>query len=207
MFPFDDEQNEKHIFECQEMRQLESELEQSKLFKCEICKNNVFESNNRFGLLTECSHCFCLQCIKDWRSETQKSECPVCNIVSHFVVPSNIMVTDKKRKNYIIQNYKEKMRQIPCKYFDGGKGTCKFGTNCHYSHIDESAPVSMDAPIPLNDYSTFESKNRIITDAQGEAVSVNAINLGMFLPEIIQKDFKSNKKHPEEKKTEERTKK
>jgi len=186
----DDEQNEKHTAECYEKKQLQEELEQSKYFKCEHCKQKVLENNKRFGLLTECTHCFCLQCIKDWRSESQKSECPVCNIVSHFVVPSNVMVIDKGRKNSIIQNYKEKMKQIPCKYYDGGKGTCKFGSNCHYAHIDTTSTTSESNPAPnvtkpasplSESVILANSENRTITDAQGEAVPVNTLNLGMFL--------------------------
>lgn len=63
------------------------------------------------------------------------------------MVPSNEMVIDPKRKEKIIQHYKvhsiqffsdltmqEKMKEIPCKYYDGGRGSCKFGSNCHYAH-------------------------------------------------------------------------
>jgi len=51
------------------------------------------------------------------------------------------MVLDKRRKEAIIAHYKEKMKQIPCKYFDGGRGSCKFGANCHYAHKGDPIPV------------------------------------------------------------------
>lgn len=174
LVPRDQEQNEAHKSECTEKKITQEEIEYSKRCVCENCKQNVVDNNKRFGILTECSHCFCLQCIKDWRSETQSAECPVCYVISYFVVPSNVMVIGEARKAKLILNYKSKMKQIPCKYYDGGKGTCKFGANCHYAHSGDLTVQDSASP-------NSQVKGRTLTGSDGSSVSVNDINLGMFL--------------------------
>jgi len=167
LIPNDSEQNEDHMFECAEKQRLKEDLDESRDFECERCGDYVVEKGKRFGVLTDCDHCFCLQCIKEYRNQSQSSECPVCGKTSYYVVPSNIMVLDRPRKEAIISHYKDKMKQIPCKYFDGGRGSCKFGANCHYAHRGD--PITKARP-------------RTLTDSEGEAVSVNSsFNLGMFL--------------------------
>eukprot|EP01128_Nolandella_sp_AFSM9_P009648 TRINITY_DN6282_c0_g1_i1.p1 TRINITY_DN6282_c0_g1~~TRINITY_DN6282_c0_g1_i1.p1 ORF type:complete len:484 (-),score=60.31 TRINITY_DN6282_c0_g1_i1:34-1485(-) len=164
LFPDDDVQNEEHLHECLDKQRLKESLEDAKRFTCQRCHLKVVEQGHRFGILTDCTHCFCLPCIKEWRTESQSSDCPVCDATSHYVVPSNEMVVDPSRKYKIIQRYKEKMKEIPCKYYDGGRGSCKFGSNCHYAHRgDVSDP------------------KRQLTDAEGEPVTVNSLNLGMFM--------------------------
>jgi E3 ubiquitin-protein ligase makorin len=65
--------------------------------------------------------------------------------------------------------YREKLRKIPCKYFDHGKGTCRFGSACHYAHLDlEGNPV-----VP--------EQARAVVDARGEYQQYSQLNLGMFL--------------------------
>lgn len=181
LVPNDSEQNEDHMFECAEKQRLKEDLDESREFACERCGDSVVDRGKRFGILTDCDHCFCLQCIKEYRNQSQSSDCPVCGKVSYYVVPSNIMVLDKVRKEAIISHYKDKMKQIPCKYYDGGRGSCKFGANCHYAHKGDPIPTkgSLRSP-PM----------RTITDSEGEAVAVNSsFNLGMFLTS------KKTKKH------------
>lgn len=42
---------------------------------CGVCMEVVFEKTNpserRFGILSNCSHCYCLKCIRKWRSAKQ----------------------------------------------------------------------------------------------------------------------------------------
>lgn len=44
---------------------------QSKNVTCGICMDNVYEKshprNNIFGILPNCNHSFCIQCISTWR--------------------------------------------------------------------------------------------------------------------------------------------
>lgn len=62
----------------------------SQNLECGICFENPLEKCNRFGLLTECDHPFCLHCIRKWRSaaaddpnvDSQHSMARACPIVS-----------------------------------------------------------------------------------------------------------------------------
>lgn len=128
LHPEDVEQNNKHIRTCA----LKQEIEDSKNFLCSLCNESVLKRGQKFGLLPECNDIFCVTCIKEYRTSSSKAECPVCSKVSHFIVPSHIYPANNQRKNEIIESYKDKMRKIPCKYFESGE--CKFGENCHYLH-------------------------------------------------------------------------
>lgn len=50
-------------------------IQRSKDMMCGVCMEVVFEkvnpSERRFGILSNCSHCYCLKCIRKWRSAKQ----------------------------------------------------------------------------------------------------------------------------------------
>lgn len=50
-------------------------VQRSKDMMCGVCMEVVFEKSNpserRFGILSNCSHCYCLKCIRKWRSAKQ----------------------------------------------------------------------------------------------------------------------------------------
>ena len=50
-------------------------IQRSKDMMCGVCMEVVFEKANpserRFGILSNCSHCYCLKCIRKWRSAKQ----------------------------------------------------------------------------------------------------------------------------------------
>eukprot|EP01103_Thecamoeba_quadrilineata_P005083 TRINITY_DN14935_c0_g1_i1.p1 TRINITY_DN14935_c0_g1~~TRINITY_DN14935_c0_g1_i1.p1 ORF type:complete len:262 (+),score=0.47 TRINITY_DN14935_c0_g1_i1:64-849(+) len=105
---------------------------------CAICFENVTEKGQKFGLLTGCDHVFCLNCIRKWRQNYDMETsvirtCPICRKPSHYVIPSDQYV-EGNAKIAIETSYKNKMRSIPCKYYDYGKGACPFGDFCFYSH-------------------------------------------------------------------------
>jgi E3 ubiquitin-protein ligase makorin len=69
--------------------------------ECVICLEKVLKNGKRFGLLENCSHTFCLECIRDWRAtydkkvkKTHYRTCPICRENSYLVIPSNRMITD-----------------------------------------------------------------------------------------------------------------
>ncbi|XP_029653075.1 probable E3 ubiquitin-protein ligase makorin-1 [Octopus sinensis] len=145
LHPTNMELRKEHETEC--MRRLEENMEYSFLMagskskECTICMETVLDKkppDNRFGLLPNCNHTFCLSCIRKWRSSTLDKDvirsCPQCRISSNFVTPSNVWVEDKEQKDKIINDYKEKMRKKPCKYFDMGRSKCPFGDSCFYKH-------------------------------------------------------------------------
>ncbi|THU99153.1 hypothetical protein K435DRAFT_818674 [Dendrothele bispora CBS 962.96] len=117
---------------------------------CSIC----FEKPNLYGLLTGCSHVFCITCIKQWRDPTEKSgdlidsgvhkKCPMCRVPSKYIVPSSLPVKHgDPMKIEVINAYKQSMSRIPCRYFmrslalDQNKPRCPFGKDCFYKHVKE----------------------------------------------------------------------
>lgn len=90
---------------------------------CGICHDEIKNTEKRFGLLQNCNHIYCLDCIKTYRSGKLNSsislsnrlKCPICRIPSRYILPSNYNLKgDHKQKNFakFIKNRKEK----PCKY-------------------------------------------------------------------------------------------
>uniref|UniRef100_A0A8C9Q8G6 RING-type E3 ubiquitin transferase n=1 Tax=Spermophilus dauricus TaxID=99837 RepID=A0A8C9Q8G6_SPEDA len=78
--------------------------------------------DRRFGILYNCNHTFCIQCIRRWRSVRQfenriSKSCPQCRVPSSFVTPSEFWVEDEEEKEKLIQQYKEGMRKKDCRYF------------------------------------------------------------------------------------------
>ncbi|XP_049617410.1 probable E3 ubiquitin-protein ligase makorin-1 isoform X1 [Syngnathus scovelli] len=147
LHPTDNNQRSDHIKACIEAHEKDMEIsfaiQRSKDMMCGVCMEVVFEKTNpserRFGILSNCSHCYCLKCIRRWRSARQFESriiksCPECRITSNFVIPSEFWVEDKEEKKKLIQTYKEGMGGKPCRYFDEGRGTCPFGSNCFYKH-------------------------------------------------------------------------
>ncbi|KAL5503925.1 hypothetical protein ACEPAH_7997 [Sanghuangporus vaninii] len=111
---------------------------------CSICQ----EMPVTYGLLEDCSHVFCLECIRGWRDPSGKSQdivisgntkrCPYCRKSSKFVTPSSVFYPDgDPLKATTIANYKASMSRIPCKYFERsvpGSRFCPFGKDCFYQH-------------------------------------------------------------------------
>ncbi|KAL4660285.1 E3 ubiquitin-protein ligase makorin-1 [Arapaima gigas] len=147
LHPSDTAQRSQHIKACIEAHEKDMEIsfaiQRSKDMMCGVCMEVVFEKSNpsdrRFGILSNCCHCYCLKCIRKWRSAKQFESkiiksCPECRITSNFVIPSEYWVEDKEEKQKLIQKYKDGMGSKPCRYFDEGRGTCPFGANCFYKH-------------------------------------------------------------------------
>ena len=40
--------------------------------ECVICLEKVLANGRKFGILENCSHTFCLNCIRDWRATYDK---------------------------------------------------------------------------------------------------------------------------------------
>ncbi|NXC85765.1 MKRN2 ligase, partial [Cercotrichas coryphoeus] len=110
---------------------------------CSICMEVVYEkpsaSERRFGILSNCTHTYCLSCIRQWRCAKQFENpiiksCPECRVISEFVIPSAYWVEEQEKKNELIEAFKQGVGKKPCKYFEQGKGTCPFGGKCLYLH-------------------------------------------------------------------------
>lgn len=147
LHPTDTERNELHLSECFSKPESAnySNLHQ---IKCGLCNESVLQKvDPRFGLLN-CSHPFCLTCIRSWRSanfdanDDGSSSCPLCDEVTYFIVPSSTWIEEPVEKQKVIDQYKKKMSLIPCKYHDNGRGSCPFGSSCFYEHRNDYAPDS-----------------------------------------------------------------
>lgn len=159
LHPTDTSQRSQHIKSCIEAHEKDMELsfaiQRSKDIVCGICMEVVYEKTNpserRFGILSNCSHSYCLKCIRRWRSAKQFESkiiksCPECRITSNFVIPSEYWVEEKEEKQKLIQKYKEAMSNKSCRYFDEGRGTCPFGGNCFYKHAYPDGRIEEPQP-------------------------------------------------------------
>ncbi|NXE95631.1 MKRN2 ligase, partial [Menura novaehollandiae] len=147
LHPFDQEQRKAHEMMC--MATFEHDMEKAFAFQasqdkvCSICMEVVYEkpsaSERRFGILSNCTHTYCLSCIRQWRCAKQFENpiiksCPECRVISEFVIPSVYWVEEQEKKNELIEAFKQGVGKKPCKYFEQGKGTCPFGGKCLYLH-------------------------------------------------------------------------
>ncbi|XP_051909113.1 makorin, ring finger protein, 4 [Hippocampus zosterae] len=114
---------------------------QSRDVICGICMDKVYEkmdrSNQVFGILPNCSHAFCLQCIMTWRktrdlgSDVVKT-CPQCRVRSAFYVPNKYWV-EGQAKEKLIADFKKKFSKQSCSYYARYQ-YCPFETECLYRH-------------------------------------------------------------------------
>ncbi|XP_071549728.1 E3 ubiquitin-protein ligase makorin-2 [Panulirus ornatus] len=149
LHPYDKEQRRIHKEECTKLMEAEMEhsfaVARSRDKVCGICMDTIMErplaSQRRFGILPNCAHCFCLNCIRKWRSSKQFENkivrsCPECRVQSDFVIPSRYWVDDKDKeeKEKLLKSYRNALSDKPCKYFKQGEGQCPFGNKCFYLH-------------------------------------------------------------------------
>lgn len=52
-----------------------------------------------------------------------------------MVIPSYYMVNTGPDKDELIREYKETLKELPCKHFEKGKGSCPFKNSCNYAHL------------------------------------------------------------------------
>lgn len=108
--------------------------------ECGICLEYVAEvPGRRFGLLTSCTHAFCVECIREWRGRidlpvSTTRSCPLCRTLSYFIIPCDRFIADAGRKAAVHAAYHSSQRAIPCKHYDLGRGVCPFGASCFYEH-------------------------------------------------------------------------
>lgn len=161
LHPSNEEQRKTHTDEC--IRQHEREMElafavaRSKDKQCGVCFEVVVDKNpaseQRFGILPNCNHCFCLACIRKWRQAKQFENkiiraCPECRVTSDFVCPSMYWVDTKEEKDKLINAYKNALSNKQCKYFKQGRGKCPFGNKCFYLHAyPDGTKVDTGPPI------------------------------------------------------------
>ena len=122
--------------------------------KCGICLESIAGRGERFALLSNCIHPFCYQCAQSWHRNPSyrksrkvkntadvhslvKHSCPICRTDSEYMFPSKNYLIGAEKDAYIAQ-YKAERLNRKCKFFDGNIGSCPFGQECFYAHLDEA---------------------------------------------------------------------
>ncbi|KAF2885606.1 hypothetical protein ILUMI_20548 [Ignelater luminosus] len=194
LHPADTEQRKNHHQKCLARHEREMEISfavaRSKEKTCGICFEVVVEKQlheRRFGILTQCNHCFCLGCIRKWRQARQFEHkvvraCPECRVTSDFVCPSVYWVETKEEKDKLIENYKNALAEKQCKYFKQGRGSCPFGNKCFYLHALPDGTKTDVGPPPRR---RRPNRNRHNDDTE----------LGDMLQQIILWDFLDEHDH------------
>jgi len=158
--PYDEAQCEQHKIECMQIMEKEMEeafaIQRSSQKICGICMEIIWEkekeTDRRFGILENCNHTFCLECIRKWRAtKTYENKivkaCPECRVKSDFVTPNRFWFENEENKKNIIQDYKLKLGKTSCKYFKEGEGHCPFGNKCFYLHQYKDGRIAvLDEP-------------------------------------------------------------
>lgn len=187
LYPNNIDKNEEHINEC--LQRPEAILSHNgNELECGICLEQVSRKPDpRFGLQS-CNHAFCLDCIRTWRSRNTNTDtngndnrindsnsssnassmsrsCPLCRMITYYIIPSSIWITDPLEKIRISDLYKKNLQNIPCKYYI--KGTlCPFGTSCFYLHQSDNLMENENLIIKPRSYIDQNEKVRIIKDAK-----------------------------------------
>lgn len=110
---------------------------------CGICLEEQTIGTTIFGILNcACQNAYCHKCIMEWRTEgfdeaADRTCCPSCRQKISYVFPSLILPQTVEEKEKIIQEYTDKVGRVPCKFFDGNLGSCQYGRDCMYAHLDE----------------------------------------------------------------------
>uniref|UniRef100_A0A182PZD7 RING-type E3 ubiquitin transferase n=1 Tax=Anopheles farauti TaxID=69004 RepID=A0A182PZD7_9DIPT len=166
LHPQDREQQRRHNADCIKQHERDMEhafaVQRSRDKSCGICLEVVMEKRareQRFGILPNCKHTFCLSCIRTWRKATNfankiKRGCPTCRVPSDFVCPSFVWVECGEEKERLIATYKQACNSTDCMHFKKGTATCPFGNKCFYRHalpsgdlVDVGAPSRRRNPL------------------------------------------------------------
>ncbi|XP_015171642.1 PREDICTED: probable E3 ubiquitin-protein ligase makorin-1 [Polistes dominula] len=160
LHPYNEEFRKKHTNACVKQHEVDMELsfaiQRSREKSCGVCFETIMEKSSReqrFGILPNCNHCFCLTCIRKWRQAKQFDNkiiraCPECRVTSDFVCPSMYWVDTKEEKEKLITDYKDALSTKDCKYFNKGRGKCPFGNKCFYLHaLPDGTKTDVGPPI------------------------------------------------------------
>ncbi|TRY70267.1 hypothetical protein TCAL_11375 [Tigriopus californicus] len=176
LHPWHEGQRRKHHAICmqshEEAMEVSFAVARSKDKTCGICMETVLDKNKgeaRFGILPNCTHCFCLSCLRTWRQAKQFENkiiraCPECRQTSDFICPSRFWVDTPEDKDKLLTDYRLNLNKKECKYFRRGRGECPFGNKCFYRHVDASG-LAVDVGPPQT-RTRRANENGDITEAQ-----------------------------------------
>ncbi|KAJ3166951.1 hypothetical protein HDU88_003040 [Geranomyces variabilis] len=131
------------------------EVEEEEADVCGICLEvpSACQPARMYGLLEGCDHCFCRECVMQWRSgvpldgnaassttsETDadinkqtKRSCPLCRVHSHLVMPSKQFLQGDAKAAYL-DSVRARKAKIPCMYWKKTQ-RCPYHHWCLYAH-------------------------------------------------------------------------
>lgn len=164
LHPTDEQQKREHLESCEiyirEEMNIAFGIQLGQKQTCGICLEEVYKkelfTHQRFGILENCDHAYCLDCIRTWRSKAYsflRKQCPQCRIKSNFVVPYEFWYESRERKQEIINAWKAELSTKKCKYFGSSRG-CPFRENCFYKHDPSIAPKAPSPPSYSEEWDT-----------------------------------------------------
>ncbi|XP_071624323.1 uncharacterized protein [Heliangelus exortis] len=115
----------------------------SRVVVCGICMERVYEKQlpeeRLFGILPNCSHAYCVGCIRKWRQSREFENevikaCPECRVTSSYYIPHKYWVSDADEKEKLIKSFRARTGKIRCKFFVRSRGHCPFKSDCIYLH-------------------------------------------------------------------------
>jgi len=104
---------------------------------CEICSCDVEAAKRLYGVLDNCDHIFCYECIVSWKrskySNAESESCPVCKVRSAFITPTKHWYDNKEDKYRLVKKHKSHLKTLPCRYYLR-HGFCRYSDRCFYDH-------------------------------------------------------------------------
>ncbi|GAU93204.1 hypothetical protein RvY_05177 [Ramazzottius varieornatus] len=194
LHPYDEEQRLAHESECNAALEKEMKLafavQRSSEKACSICMELVLEntdrSKQRFGILENCGHTFCFECIMNWRRQSKETidrgairSCPECRVHSNYVIPSRLWPDSQEERQSVIADYKSAMGKRPCRNFAQGEGKCAFGGKCWFLHTSKDG-TRVDLPDPR--------PKRIVEGGNSGARFLHPFQLSDFLDGVDDND-------------------
>ncbi|GFY71953.1 putative E3 ubiquitin-protein ligase makorin-4 [Trichonephila inaurata madagascariensis] len=190
LHPTNEQQNREHLECCElyirEEMNIAFGIQLGMKQTCGICLEEVYKkelfTHQKFGILENCDHAYCLDCIRIWRSNENpltKKQCPQCRVKSNFVVPSEFWFESRERKQEIVDAWKAVLSTKKCKYFGSPRG-CPFRKNCFYFH-DPALVPEVPTPVSPNEWEMTDESilNSIVNESLDLPASISPIGWGI----------------------------
>ncbi|CAN8199906.1 unnamed protein product [Coccothraustes coccothraustes] len=172
---------------------------QSEAVVCGICMDRVYEKplpkERLFGILPNCSHAYCLGCIRKWRrSRAFQSAvikaCPECRIPSSYYIPHKYWISDVAEKEKLIRAFKARTGKIRCKFFL--RGHCPFRSECIYLHELPASWLRRHRQRQLRMPAVFIPSSSESSDEEDEELCMLdwALTLAMLEPEFSHSSYR-----------------
>ncbi|KAJ8905931.1 hypothetical protein NDN08_002432 [Rhodosorus marinus] len=142
LHPVDEDRADEHVQNCAAMMGISqtTSTEAQESITCGICMNQTRGLGRKFGMLMNCTHAFCLECIREYRGNDFSGRtiraCPICYVESDLVLPSFTFVLDPQKRKELFAGHTGRLSEIPCKHFSYGEGNCPLGADCYFAHVD-----------------------------------------------------------------------